>query len=175
VTSPWKARRDLLALSIGYVLAVLLPLALILHLLDRADPEPPRVTPHAPTSACTTRAGGDLPDPDCTPGAIDTTVGVRTVCTQPSSERRDVPPAVRRHVLVSYGMDPATFEGEVDHLVPLALGGSNDVANLWPQPGRIPNPKDRVEVRLWRAVCDGELDLTSAQRAIAADWRSAGP
>ena len=62
---------------------------------------------------------------------------------------------------------------EVDHLVSLELGGSNDQKNLWPEPYD-PRPgaheKDLAENHLHRAVCSGEMTLSEAQRAIASDW-----
>jgi hypothetical protein len=64
-------------------------------------------------------------------------------------------------------------ESELDHLVPLELGGANDAANLWPEVGPLPNAKDSVERALNRAVCDGRITLARAQRVIAADWETA--
>ena len=60
--------------------------------------------------------------------------------------------------------------GELDHLVPLELGGDNDAANLWVEAGPLPNPKDSVEDALNHAVCDGAITLRTAQREIAANW-----
>ena len=62
---------------------------------------------------------------------------------------------------------------ELDHLVSLELGGSNDAANLWPESPPTPNPKDKVENALHRAVCEGRVSLAAAQRAIARDWLTA--
>src|SRR5262249_58492647 len=63
---------------------------------------------------------------------------------------------------------------ELDHLVSLELGGSNDITNLWPEVGSLPNPKDTVENALHRAVCDRRVSLRRAQRAIATNWEAAG-
>jgi hypothetical protein len=38
----------------------------------------------------------------------------------------------RNEALERYGVRPEQFSGELDHLVPVALGGSNDPDNLWP-------------------------------------------
>lgn len=63
---------------------------------------------------------------------------------------------------------------ELDHLIPLELGGAPaDAANLWPQPrtgDASAAMKDAVEVFLNREVCRGVLPLTEAQRQIATDW-----
>jgi hypothetical protein len=63
--------------------------------------------------------------------------------------------------------------GELDHLIPLELGGSNDLSNLWVEAGPIPNPKDSVENRLHDEVCSGQMSLRAAQEAIAGNWMTA--
>jgi len=135
-------------------------------LLAQQDP-----APGPPRPACAVR--GELPDPACTPGVVLTGVTEAEVCVPGwSAAHRNVPARVRREVLASYGGAPAGAY-ELDHLVSLELGGTNDPANLWPQAGRIPNPKDRVENRLHRLVCAGRVDLADAQQRIAADWTHA--
>jgi hypothetical protein len=60
---------------------------------------------------------------------------------------------------------------EVDYLVTPALGGSDDIHNLWPHSYSATawnaEVKDALEDRLRGMVCDGSLDLTEAQREIA--------
>jgi hypothetical protein len=58
-----------------------------------------------------------------------------------------------------------------------ALGGADDLRNLWPQSyssavwnARI---KDALEDRLRDLACHGDLDLAVAQREIASDWIAA--
>jgi len=58
----------------------------------------------------------------------------------------------------------------VDHLISLELGGSNDLANLWPEPYPDATAKDKAENALHALVCRGKLDLGVAQRGIARDW-----
>ena len=66
---------------------------------------------------------------------------------------------------------------ELDHLVPLSLGGAPDSPqNLWLEPrGGAWNAgdKDQLEFVLWRLVCRHEVPLTAAQRDIAGDWTAA--
>jgi hypothetical protein len=91
-----------------------------------------------------------------------------------SAAVRNVPADVSRAVYRAYGVVERTAgEYEVDHLVALELGGSNDIANLWPQAAAPPpgfHEKDRVESYLRAQVCAGAMGLAEAQRAIATDW-----
>lgn len=119
-------------------------------------------------------ARGPLPDPACTPGAVMADVDAARACHESTRERRHVTSTAKREVYASYGVTHhAAGEYEVDHLIPLALGGSNDVANLWPEaaspvPGY--HQKDRVEDWLRAEVCAGRMALAEAQRQIATDW-----
>jgi hypothetical protein len=68
---------------------------------------------------------------------------------------------------------------EVDHLIPLGIGGADDHKNLWPEPRRSIEPvwnaerKDALEYKLRELVCGGQLDVNTAQKAIADDWTEA--
>lgn len=133
------------------------------------------------TGSCHYRAGGQLPDPRCTPGAIDPSVTQadirQTICVSgyTSKVRPSESQTERFKFDVAYPAygDPRADKTELDHLVSLELGGANDATNLWPESPPTPNPKDKVENALHRAVCDGRVTLAAAQRAIARDWMTA--
>jgi hypothetical protein len=59
---------------------------------------------------------------------------------------------------------------EIDHVVPLELGGSNDPANLFPQLRPQKRAKNALDRRLQRLVCDSQRSLRLTQRAIARNW-----
>lgn len=125
-------------------------------------------------AVCTAAAGGQLPDHQCTPGTIFTRATVAQICTPAYTQKvRHVTAATRRRVYASYGETGShPFpEWEVDHLIPLELGGSNSVRNLWPE--HRPRAKDHVENELHDRVCGGSMRLVTAQRRIAKDWRTA--
>lgn len=130
---------------------------------------------------CTYRDHGQLPDPRCTPGSIDpavTQADIRsTVCKKgwTTTVRPPESQTERFKYDVAYPAyrTPQSKRTELDHLVPLELGGSNDATNLWPESPPTPNPKDKVENALNHAVCAGRVSLAAAQRAIAADWLTA--
>jgi hypothetical protein len=142
--------------------------------------DPGRVTGTL-TGHCHTRDNGLLPDRSCTPGAIDpavtqATIG-STICRSGYTDKVR-PPESQTEAFKFDVAEPAYGQhhvsGELDHLVPLELGGANDAANLWVEAGRIPNPKDSVENALNEAVCAGHMTLRAAQREIARNWIAAG-
>ncbi len=123
---------------------------------------------------------GQLPDPRCTPGAVDpavTQTDIRSTICKLGYTARVRPPVAetdifKRAAYVAYGIPRGTIS-ELDHRVPLELGGANDALNLWPEVGNVPNLKDHVENVLHSAVCSGKVTLTAAQLAVAADWQTA--
>ena len=142
--------------------------------------DPGRVTGTL-TGSCRARDDGRLPDRHCTPGAIDPAVTQAdiqaTICVSGYTEKVRPPESQTgkfkfNEAYPAYHMAAGT-ESELDHLVSLELGGANDAANLWPEAGSVPNPKDSVERALNRAVCDGRIPLSRAQRAIARNWETA--
>jgi hypothetical protein len=122
--------------------------------------------------------GGDLPDPTLTPGAV-MTMDAAVVCAPGYAKSvRHVPGSVKAKVYAKYGITShRSGEYEVDHLISLELGDSNDIANLWPQsywtePWNA-HVKDKLEDRLHELVCSGQLSLSEAQREISTDWIAA--
>jgi hypothetical protein len=135
-----------------------------------------------------TLAPGELgPDPRCTPGAASAAVTQAniktTICRQGFTTTIRAGQAetgrLKPKAMAAYGLDIKTRSTtELDHLVALELGGSNDARNLWAQPSDLPgraylNRKDGVEGSLRSAVCSGRTTLAAARDAIAANWTTA--
>jgi len=116
-----------------------------------------------------------LQDQACTPGAVFAKATKVQICVPGYSRGvRHVSSSTKRRVYAEYGIaSRKPFEYEVDHLVSLELGGSNSIANLWPEPAS-PTPgfhqKDTVENYLHDQVCSGKMPLTKAQDLIAHNW-----
>lgn len=145
-------------------------------------------TPEDSSCGASVRNGYPVPDPRCTPGGINPTVTAdilrdpswRTRCNRncESTEKE-------KHA--AYGWyairAPRHNSGdrqvcELDHLVPLELGGADGLGNIWPECGpsstdlknRYFKIKDRVENYLADEVKAGRMPLDVAQRGIASDW-----
>jgi hypothetical protein len=125
------------------------------------------------TSNCAAHDG--LPDSACTPGAIFPDVTTTQICKSGyASSVRNVPTSEKDQVYAEYGITHhSAGQYEVDHLVSLELGGSNDISNLWPEAAS-PTPgfhqKDQVENYLHDQVCSGAMSLKDAQIKIATNW-----
>jgi hypothetical protein len=118
-----------------------------------------------------------MPDPKLTPGHT-MAVTKDDLCREGQTSIDDkVSIKVKSQVFDLYGIRPDTPGSyNVDRLVPASLGGSNEIGNLWPQPlsGEWSYlQKNRLERRLRRMVCGGEMELKRAQEEIARDWVSA--
>jgi hypothetical protein len=148
-----------------------------------AKPKPPTLatlgktvllTKRSKTSHCTL---GSRPVRACSPGAFYSRLTKAAICapTFRTAPIRHVPDSEKHDVEIEYGMAPKGYGSslEIDHIVSLELGGSNDIANLFPERAT-PTPgyhaKDKLENKLHDMVCAGQIGLRSAQRRIASNW-----
>ena len=125
-----------------------------------------------------THLAGDLarsrPNTALTPGAT-ILLSRSAVCSQANVKNKEVPASVQRIVFAEYGLAQAQPRAyEVDYLVTPALGGADDIRNLWPESSTSTvwnaQVKDALEDHLRDLVCSGQLDLATAQHEIAMDW-----
>jgi hypothetical protein len=132
-----------------------------------------------PLAATAAEARGiTLPRADLTPGA-SAPVALTDICTTDRFGRtQPVSTSVHRAVFARYGTDyHRAAEYELDYLITPELGGIADARNLWPQPFAHTTwnayVKDELERLFYRQVCEGTIDLVTAQRELASDWVSA--
>jgi len=139
-----------------------------------------------------------LPNDSVTPGAVDPNVRGTEICVENwthgsptpvqggslsySKAARHKPKEVKDQAFTNYGIDDPRDNGhsfEVDHRVPLSLGGLDAIENLWPESrtagGFNAWVKDRLDLRVWRLVChpkpgDPHVTLKQAQDAFLGDW-----
>lgn len=146
-------------------------------------PTGPPVANQAPGAAALVGAvvlhGVSEPNHRLTPGSLLATSTKARICTSGYTRTvRNVTTATRQAVFLAYGIayPPPAGAYELDHLIPLELGGGNAASNLWPEPYRgagSASVKDRLENHLHELVCGSQVDLATAQQAIAGDWYTA--
>jgi uncharacterized protein DUF3761 len=127
------------------------------------------------TANCTR---GVLADRRCSPGAYYGRLTRTVICSSSfrTGSIRNVPQSEKYDVEREYGLASQRYGRsiEIDHIISLELGGSNAIANLFPEPGSGPSSyhvKDRLENRLHGLVCAGSITLAAARRGIATNWR----
>lgn len=121
---------------------------------------------------------GALPDSRLTPGYARALSKAEVCGITADDDTRAVPVELARRVFREYRIDrPRPRAYEMDYLISPALGGADDVRNLWPQPynegvwnSRV---KDALEDHLREQVCDGSLELARVQSELARDWIAA--
>lgn len=116
-------------------------------------------------------------NPDVTPETLEQTICVPgyTKAVRPSTTYTN---GVKRKLMREAGIPvDAAPQFELDHIVPLALGGHpRDLDNLQLQPwdgDDGAHKKDRLEVKLQCLVCAGRVDLAEAQTALYENWQEA--
>jgi hypothetical protein len=127
------------------------------------------------TADCTL---GPNPDRRCSPGAYYSKLKKAVICSASfrTSSIRNVPQPEKYEVEGEYGMAQRLYGRtlEIDHIISLELGGSNDIANLFPERAS-PAPgykvKDKLENKLHGLVCSGSMSLSSARAGIATNWQ----
>lgn len=144
------------------------------HHRPRTQPRRATSAPMLGTASKTTgcHVRGSLPDPACTPGAVFAAATPPRICVSGYTARvRSVPERLKQSIYAAYGIaSHAASSYEVDHLVPLELGGNNARANLWPEQAPGFGRKDALENTYHDAVCSGTLSLAVAQRRMARNW-----
>jgi hypothetical protein len=118
-----------------------------------------------------------LPRRTLTPGSTRA-VQVADLCsTQDLDNDPPVSPSLEQAVFEEYGVPASSKKDyELDYLITPALGGVDSIQNLWPQPysstwnARV---KDQLEDHLHELVCQGKVQLTTAQSDIASNWIAA--
>ena len=129
---------------------------------------------------------GDLPDPNITPGSLDSEVTQanlkESICKQTHyswSEAHQPPVSFLQELFAqqtqAYGLTDNNFKHyQMDHLIPLSLGGNpTDPKNIWPQlllTKWSARRKDYLEEEIHMKVCNGELPLADAQELFRKNW-----
>lgn len=113
-----------------------------------------------------------LMNPAITQNNLATTIcdgdgGWKTDLVRPSNS---VTSKIKKRMMAEIGTKLPSSAFQLDHIVPLTIGGASLEPNLQLQPIKQARQKDIYEKYLWKQVCNGEVTLIEAQRRISTDW-----
>lgn len=109
------------------------------------------------------------PDPQLTPGSLCQRATRYRYAEKIAYCERDVEGRLKSRIIQTYNHDlgfniqpSQRSQFKIDHLIPLCMGGSNDVTNLWPQHKSIYNITDPLEPLLCEKMQMGRLSQRDA-------------
>ncbi|KAJ3322039.1 chitin deacetylase [Boothiomyces sp. JEL0866] len=115
-------------------------------------------------------------NPKLTPGCLCTKSDINFQETRYKENipycKRNVATAEKQRVAKNYNVPQSSWSNyEFDHFIPLAIGGSDDDYNLWPEPLTADNSlaKDKVEEQAYQGMNSGTLTQKEAVQMIL-DW-----
>jgi hypothetical protein len=115
------------------------------------------------------------PNPTVSPGLVATTdfneLTAVTSCGTYSQCHRNTPESLKKQVRAEYPNCPS--QQEIDHIIPLALGGQDALGNLWCQSGVGRwnyHDKDKLESYLVLQMKAGKITPKDAQTCVLTDW-----
>lgn len=115
-------------------------------------------------------------DPRATQANIDTTV-CRPGYSRSVRPSYAVTSPLKRRMMMAQHPSERSADYELDHLIPISLGGAPlDARDLWLQPRRgqaNAQDKNALAFVLWRLVCEHKMPLATAQEAMRRDWIAA--
>ena len=172
------ANKPRLKRQIQIIWAVAALLAIVLAVLLVVPPSHGRsFHVHAPYPA------GVVPDRKLTPGDVnpDITEAVVTAPGFRTSRYRDVTYEEKQEDADEYKVPWSEHSKyEFDHLIPITVGGSNNLYNLWPEPLHVnvdgydmgAKTKDELEDTIGKLVRSGRMPIAEGQ-ALFKDWPAA--
>jgi hypothetical protein len=136
----------------------------------------PSTAPPAPHPTRNRPTTSPVQNHDITPGQYYSGLVLADICLGNATSGTPLTADQKRAVYIRYNIDYPIGEDaslwEVDAVVPLDLGGTTDITNLWPMKQPLAAQKDQLEDKLHADVCAGRLPLESAQQAIGTDWQA---
>lgn len=136
---------------------------------------PPAPMPPLPSHVCVVAGVYHLPNPEWTPGALcapeDPDFKEWRYKVHVAYCQRNITASEKDRVAARYGVAKGDYgKYEFDHFIPLSAGGSNDDANLWPQPIDEARQKDQVELEVYNGLNGGTMTQDEAVAKIRA-WK----
>ena len=123
--------------------------------------------------ACPSSKSMVCPDPSLTPGVVNPLLSQAVICDPQfrTWRYRKLYYAEEKQVCLAYHLNdcPGPLY-EMDHLIAIYDGGSNEIGNIWPQPIAQARIKDILERWVHRQICTGKMSLPQGQALLSHDW-----
>lgn len=113
------------------------------------------------------------PHPEMTPGSLCQDADTYRYPEHIKYCERDVSTSLKKRIIHEYDeqlgfsiekMPRADFK--IDHFIPLSIGGSNDISNLWPQHKSVYAYSDPLESDVFNLISVGKIKQAEAIRVI---------
>lgn len=108
-------------------------------------------------------------DPRVTQATIGSTIGISGY-TSRVRPPESVTGRIKRDLMSQHGYNQPLSAYELDHFIPLGVGGSSNLSNLWLEPIAEARLKDRDETLVHTKVTSGEWTLAQGQQYIRDHW-----
>lgn len=153
------------------------------HLPAHSSPAPAHSSPAPEVSSPSPEPSqvvyvSPLQNHSLTPGQYYSDTNLSEICAAPDDNVISKLPLSTAHAIfdeynIPFPQGSAAETWVIDHLIPTALGGTDDPTNLWPMKVPLASQKNELEAKLHDLVCDGQLQVAVAQQEIGLDWQSA--
>lgn len=121
-------------------------------------------------SSGVSQSWANKPDPNFTPGLLCSPQDVDFSGYNPPGVaicKRDVTTEKKMKIAQHYGVPRADWSKyEFDHLIPVCIGGSSDIRNIWPEPLDDAHRKDLLEDRLCNDLRAGRINQADAVKEM---------
>lgn len=115
----------------------------------------------------------DGPDQRTTPGDICQNSNTYRYPEHIRYCERDVTPSMKAEIIANYDREfdydirqLPRGDFKIDHFIPLSIGGSNDIKNLWPQHKSIYKYSDTIELQVFELISKAKIKQADAIQAI---------
>ena len=134
-----------------------------------SEPAAQSAVVHQPPATSTSTVDTSQLDPRVTQATISRTIGVSGWSSRVRPPE-SVTGSIKRSLMRQHGYTDSPANYELDHFIPLGIGGSSNLSNLWLEPIAEAQRKDGDEYLAYRKVVSGAWTLAQGQQYIRDHW-----
>jgi hypothetical protein len=113
----------------------------------------------------------NLPDTNKTPGNIVPGIMLMELCNKCFLDKQPISNNTIKKVAENYKIPISDFNKYTfDCLIPVSLGGSSEIKNVWPIDNKLVWKKHVLDSTLNWLVCNAQIDVKEARKIIVSNW-----